>query len=202
MTKKRRVLRPNFGGTLRGRIKKGRRKFLYVEVTKEEKNKIQYHCVRARVTFSQYLAEVMLADAAVPKPTENVKVNMEFEFTPDQYEKLQVVAMLRDKKDVKELTRELLQESLDIQKMHSKRKRDFMRFYLTQDEHAHISSHIAAKNMPAGKYATMVVLRALDELEQTRAKEQEAQKAASAAAPSESAMPPEQSEPLKSPESQ
>jgi hypothetical protein len=199
MTKKRRVLRSNFGGILRGRIKKGRRKFLYVEATKEEKNRIHYHCVRAKVSFSQFLAEVMLADASAPKPTENVKVTMEFEFTPDQYEKLQVVAMLRDKKDVKELTRELLQENLDIQKMHSKRKRNFMRFYLSEDEHAHISSHIATKNIPAGKYATMVVVRAMDELEQARAKEQEAQKAAAiAAAPSESPVPPE---PSKSPES-
>jgi hypothetical protein len=166
-----------------------------VEVTKEEKSKIRDHCLRKRISISQYLAELMLADAAKPKPTKNVTLKMEFELAPEEYEKLELLAFLREKKSVHELTRELIQENLDIQKMHSHRKRLFLRFYLSKEEHATVFSHIAAKNIPAGKYATMVALKALN-LERTQAKEKK--KAADQAAPPESLSSSESSSPSES----
>jgi tRNA(Glu) U13 pseudouridine synthase TruD len=172
---KRRVIRPNLGGILRTPDKEPRRRFLYVEVTKEEKNKIRDHCVRKKISISQYLAELMLADAAKPKPAQNVHLKMEFELAPEEYEKLELLAFQREKKSIHELMRELIQENLDIQKMHSNRNRLFLRFYLSEGEHAIVFSHIAAKNIPAGKYATMVALKALN-LERTQSKEKKDEK--------------------------
>jgi hypothetical protein len=172
---RKRPIRPNLGGILRTPDKEPRRRFLYVEVTKEEKNKIRDHCVRKKISISQYLAELMLADAAKPKPAQNVRLKMEFELAPEEYEKLELLAFQREKKSIHELMRELIQENLDIQKMHSNRNRLFLRFYLSEEEHAIVFSHIAAKNIPAGKYATMVVLKALN-LDGTQSKEKKEDK--------------------------
>jgi tRNA(Glu) U13 pseudouridine synthase TruD len=172
---RKRPIRPNLGGILRTPDKEPRRRFLYVEVTKEEKNKIRDHCVRKKISISQYLAELMLADAAKPKPAQNVRLKMEFELAPEEYEKLELLAFQREKKSIHELMRELIQENLDIQKMHSNRNRLFLRFYLSEEEHAIVFSHIAAKNIPAGKYATMVVLKALN-LDGPQSKEKKEEK--------------------------
>jgi hypothetical protein len=160
---KKTTVRPNLGGALRPRAKKARKKFLYVEVTREERNRIQDYCVRKQTSFSQFLAETMLKNAAEPKSMEKVRLKPEFDFTPEEYEKLQLLAILHNKRSVNELIRELIQDSLDIQKLYTKRKTSYVRFYLSREEHAAISSHIATKSIPAGKYAAMVVLRALEE---------------------------------------
>jgi hypothetical protein len=156
---KKEPVRPNLGGILRPRQEKGRGKFLYIEVTPDEKKKIHNHCVLKGLSFSHFLSDTMIAEATKPKPSANVVLKTDFGLSREEYEKLELLAFLQDKRSINELIREMIQEGLNLQKLHSKRKRAFVRYYLSREEHAKISSHIAALGVPAGKYAAMLALK-------------------------------------------
>ena len=158
---KKRIVRPNLGGALRPRADQPRRNFLYIEVTEHERKIIQDYCVRNHVSISQFLAELLLDDASKPKPIEKVILRPELEFTAAELEKLELLAMLHNKSSVHELIRDLIQRSLETQHLHSDRETTMIRFYLSQEEHQTIATHIAAKRLPAGKYVTMLALKAL-----------------------------------------
>src|ERR1700759_5058718 len=72
------VVRPNRGSVLRPRAKSPRSHFLYVDVTKEEQEKIHDYCINQQVSVSQFLADIMMQDAlkakANPKRREKVIV--------------------------------------------------------------------------------------------------------------------------------
>jgi hypothetical protein len=161
MVLKKRIVRPNLGGALRPRADQPRRNFLYIEVTEHERKIIQDYCVRNHVSISQFLAELLLDDASKPKPIEKVILRPELEFTAAELEKLELLAMLHNKSSVHELIRDLIQRSLETQHLHSDRETTMIRFYLSQEEHQTIATHIAAKRLPAGKYVAMLALKAL-----------------------------------------
>lgn len=159
--RKKRVVRPNLGGVLRPRADTPRRNFLYIEVTESERRAIQDYCVKNHISFSQFLAELLLEDARKPQRNEKVVLRPQLEFTPAEYEKLELLAMLHNKNSVAELIRSLIQPVLDTQNIHTDRETSSVRFYLSQEEHQTITSHISAKNIPMGKYAAMLALNAI-----------------------------------------
>jgi N-acetylglutamate synthase-like GNAT family acetyltransferase len=91
-----------------------------------------------------------------------VLVRAEFELTPEEQEKLELLARLHDKTSIGELIRELIQPSLNMQKLHSNLKTNTLRFYLSEEEHNIISKHMAEKGIPARKYAAMLALKVID----------------------------------------
>lgn len=165
---KRRIVRPNLGGTLRPRAEEPRRNFLYIEVTEQERKAIQDYCVKNHISLSQFLAELLLDDAGKPKRTENVVLKPELQFTSAEYEKLELLAMLYNKSSVDQLIRDLIQPILDTQHLHTDRDTTMVRFYLSQEEHQAVTTHIAAKRIPMGKYAAMLALKAIAKDRQKR----------------------------------
>lgn len=159
--RKKRVVRPNLGGALRPRAGAPRRNFLYIEVTKAERRAIEDYCVKRQISLSQFLAELLLEDAGKPAPTAKVTLRPELQFTPAEYEKLELLAMVHGKSSLEELIRDLIQPVLDMQNIHTGRETSFVRFYLSREEHQTITSHISAKNIPVGKYAAMLALKAI-----------------------------------------
>lgn len=158
---RKRIVRPNLGGVLRPRAKTPRSNFLYIEVTEAERLAILDHCVKIRKSLSHFLAEVLLEDAGKPKRTDKIVLRAQLGFTPAEYEKLELLAMLYGKNSLDELIRDLIQPVLDTQNIHTDRQTSFVRFYLSQEEHQSITSHIAAKNIPIGKYAAMLALKTI-----------------------------------------
>ena len=158
---KRRIVRPNLGGKLRPRADVPRRNFLYIEVTEDERKAIQDYCVKNHISISQFLAELLLDDASKPTRTEKILLKPELEFTPAQHEKLELLAMLYSKTSLDQLIRDLIQPMLDAQHLHTDRETSMIRFYLSQEEHQAVATHIAAKRLPAGKYVAMLALKAV-----------------------------------------
>lgn len=158
---KKRVVRPNLGGALRPRADEPRRNFLYIEVTEHERKRIQDYCIKNHISVSQFLAELMLRDAGRPQRIEPVILRPELQFTPEEHEKLELLAMLHDKSSLDELIRDLIQPALETQHLHTSRETTMVRFYLSQEEHQTVATHIATKRIPMGKYAAMVALRAV-----------------------------------------
>src|SRR5262249_51183253 len=131
---RKRVVRPNLGGVLRPRAETPRRNFLYIEVTEAERLTILDHCVKIGRSLSQFLAELLLEDAAKPKRTEKIILKPQLEFTSAEHEKLELLAMLHNKKSLDELIRGLIQPVLDAQNIHTDRETSFVRFYLSREE--------------------------------------------------------------------
>jgi hypothetical protein len=160
---KKRAVRPNQGSTLRPRAEAPRRHFLYIEVTEDERKAIHDYCIRNQISVSQFLAELLLEDASKPRRKGKVLVRAEFELTPEEQEKLELLARLHNKASVGEFIRELIQPNLDMQKLHTSTNLETtaLRFYLSEDEHETITKYIAEKGIPARKYAAMLALKAI-----------------------------------------
>lgn len=158
---KKRAVRPNLGGKLRPRAKSPRRNFFYIEVTDGERKAIYDYCSEKNMSVSQFLAELLLEEAKKPRPKEKVVLRPALELTYDEHEKLELLAKLHSKESVDELIRELIQPSLEMQKLHTDSETTALRFYLSQEEHAVVSEYISEKGVPARKYATMIALKAI-----------------------------------------
>lgn len=158
---RKRAARPNLGGKLRPRAKSPRRNFFYIEVTDDERKAIYDHCSGKNISVSQFLAELLLEEAKKPRQKEKVVLRLVLEVTHDEHEKLELLAKLYSKESVDDLVRELIQPSLEMQKLHTDSETTALRFYLSQEEHAAVSEYISEKGVPARKYATMIALKAI-----------------------------------------
>jgi hypothetical protein len=156
------VVRPNLGSSLRPRTKSPRGRFLATDVSKDEQKEILQHCLKKKISISQFLADLVLQDAASPKPVrkEKVVVRAEFELTPEEQEKLELLARLH-KKDVGQLLSELLRPSLELQRVHAPLETTTLRYYLSEEEHAIATRHMASKGVSARNYAAMLALKAM-----------------------------------------
>lgn len=172
MASKKRVERPNLGGTLRPYAETPRRRFLYTDLTQSEYDKLREYCVKNQISLSQVLADLVLEDAAKPKPQKRSKVvvNLKLEFTPEEQDRLQLLARLRDKASVEELVREVLEPDLKLQKLHSSLETKQVRFYLSEEEHERVTSHIASTGMSVRNYAAMLVVRQIQKTNQKHKK--------------------------------
>jgi hypothetical protein len=156
------VVRPNLGSSLRPRGETPRAHFLMTDVSHEEHEAILRHCMKKKISVSQFLADLVLQDAARPRPAGNRKVivKVELELTPEEHEKLELLARLHQK-DIGPLVRELLQPSFDMQRLHAPLETTPIRYYLSEEEHAIATRHMAAKGISARNYTAMLAVRAL-----------------------------------------
>jgi hypothetical protein len=160
---KKRVLRPNLGGSLRPYAEAPRRRFLYTDVTKAEHGKIQQHCQEKQISISQFLADLMLQDALRPTPKHRRKVHIqvEFDLTPDELDKLQLLTRLHQKQSISDFVREILQPYFEIQRLHAPLETTALRYYLSKEEHEKVTKHVARKGISARNHAAMLALKAL-----------------------------------------
>jgi len=161
---KNQVVRPNRGSSLRPRAEAPRRNFFYVDVTKEEQAKIHQYCLENQISVSQFFADLVLQDAAKPKPKhqKKVMVRAEFELTPDEHEKLELLMRLHQKSSIGQLVRDLIQPSLEVQRVHATLETTPLRYYLSEEEHETVTKHIASKGIAARNYGVVLALKAID----------------------------------------
>ena len=161
--KKKEAVRPNRGSSLRPRGESPRDHFLYVDVTKEEQKKIHEYCLEQKISVSQFLADLVIKDAAQPKPNrkEKVTIRVEFQLTPDEQEKLELLIRMHQKDSIGQFVRELLQPSLEVQRLHAPLETTPLRYYLSEDEHEMVTKHMASKGIAARNYGVVLALKAI-----------------------------------------
>jgi hypothetical protein len=155
------VTRPNLGSKLRLRAKKARQRFLETDVTPAENKQILDHCLKNKISVSQFLADSILEDAASAKTRKAaVRIKPDLEFTSEEYDKLELLAHLQDK-SVDELIRDLIQPNLDLQRIHVESKTRPLRFYLSDREHQTVLKHLERIGIPARKYVSFLAIRTI-----------------------------------------
>jgi hypothetical protein len=166
-TTKKRIVRPNLGGSLRPRAEAPRRHFLYLDVTKEEQKKIHDYCQQKKISVSQFLADLVLKDATKSKPKrkEKVTIRAEFEVTPEEQEKLELLLRLHQKRSIGQFVSELLRPSLEVQKLHAPVETTPLRYYLSEEEHETVTKHMASKGIAARNYGALLALKAIEKVQ-------------------------------------
>jgi hypothetical protein len=166
---KKRIVRPNLGGTLRPRAEAPRRHFLYLDVTKEEQKKIHEYCKQKTISVSQFLADIVIKDAkSKPKRKDKITIRAEFEVTPEEQEKLELLLRLRQKNSIGQFVSELLRPNLEVQRLHSPVETTALRYYLSEDEHEIVTKHMASKGIAARNYGALLALKAIEKLQKKR----------------------------------
>jgi len=157
-----RVVRPNLGSTLRPRGKAPRKHFLTVAVTKAEQQAILTHCLQNKISISQFLADLVLEDAAKPplNAKQKVLVKTKLHLAQSEYEKLALLARLH-KKEISDLILELLMPNLDLERPHAPLETLALRCYLSKAEHDVVTRHIARKGFSAANYVAMLAVKAV-----------------------------------------
>lgn len=148
---------------VRPQAKSLRQRFLDAEVTLEELTEIKSYCRRKRVSVSQFVADLLLEDADHSEGTRKQRVILkpEIELTPQQHDKLEVLARLHQKKSIGEYILDVLEPQLELQRLHVPVKTKILRFYLSDDEHKRISKHLSETGVSPSSYAAMLTLRAV-----------------------------------------
>jgi hypothetical protein len=156
-------VRPNLGGPLRPHAETPRRHFLYTDVTKDEHDKIQQYCADRQLSVSQFLADLMLQEALKPRPKRKQKLTVrpEFDLTPEELDKLQLIVRLHQKASIGEFIREILQPYLEMQRVHSPLETTTLRYYLSEEEHEKVIRHVTSMGISARNYAAMLALQAI-----------------------------------------
>lgn len=160
---KKRSARPNVGAPLRPPAESPRHRFLYTDVTEAEYEKIQQHCQEKQISVSQFLADLMLRDA-LQRPArrkQKVSVRLEFDLTPEELDKLQLLTRLYQKESIGEFLREILQPYLDTKRLHAPLETTALRYYLSEDEHEKVIKNVNRRGISARNYAAMLALKAL-----------------------------------------
>lgn len=157
------VIRPNLGGTLRPQAETPRRRFLYTDVTDAERKRIVDYCKERQISVSQFLADLVLHEAAKPrsKRKQKVIVRAEIEMTPEEQGKLELLMRLHQKESVGEFLRTLLEHQLKVQRLHTPLQTRSVRFYLSNEEHEKVIQHIESTGISARNYGAMLALRKL-----------------------------------------
>jgi hypothetical protein len=160
------VVRPNRGSSLRPRAESPRRHFLYLDVTKEEQQKIRDYCVEQKISVSQFLADLVIKDATKSKPKrrEKVTIRAEFEVTPEEQEKLELLIRLHQKDSIGQFVSELLRPNLQVQKVHAPAETTPLRYYLSEEEHEIVTKHMASKGIATRNYGALLALKAIDKI--------------------------------------
>lgn len=160
---KKEVVRPNRGSSLRPRGESPRHHFLYVDVTKEEQKRIHEYCLEQKISVSQFLADLVIKDAVQSKPkrTQKVTIRAEFQLTPDEQEKLELLLRLHQKDSIGQFVHELIQPNLEVQRLHAPLETTPLRYYLSAEEHEKVTKHMASKGIAARNYGVVLALKAI-----------------------------------------
>lgn len=163
---KKSVVRPNLGGSLRPRAETPRRHFLYLDVTKEEQKKIHEYCKQKKVSVSQFLADIVIKDAkSKPKRKDKITIRAEFEVTPEEQEKLELLLRLHQKDSIGQFVSELLRPTLQVQRLHAPAETAPLRYYLSEEEHEIVTKHMASKGIAARNYGALLAVKAIEKLQ-------------------------------------
>lgn len=155
--------RPNTGSQLRLPTKTKRSHFLETDVTPQEHKAILDYCEEHKISVSQLLAELVLRDAAERESrTEPRFVKIDLKLTSEQFEKLELLAHVRKKESVEDLIQDLIQPHLDMQRLHAPDQTRFLRFYLSDQEHARALRYIADRGVPARKYVSFIAIKKIN----------------------------------------
>jgi hypothetical protein len=158
-------LRPNTGNRLRSRAKTARLRFVETDVTPEEHNHILEYCLKHKISVSQFLADLLLKDAATAKSRrEPVRIETQLEFSADEYAKLELLVHLHKKYSVADLIRDFLQPHLDLQRLHVPTETKSVRLYLSDREHEIVTKHIASRGITARKYVSFLAAKEIAKL--------------------------------------
>jgi hypothetical protein len=153
------VLRPNSGRRLRLRTKTARQRFLETDVTSEEHKQILDYCLKNKISVSQFLADLILEDVAQAKTRKTpLRIKPELEFTPEEYDKLELLSYLQGKSSIRDLIRELLRPHLELQRIHGQAEKK-VRLYLSDREHEIVLKHLASRGITARKYVSFLAIK-------------------------------------------
>lgn len=154
-TSKKRLVRPQ--------AKSLRKRFLYADVTDPEHEEIQAYCRSRQLSVSQFMADLLLKDAAGSRGRRKPKVVVrpEIQLTPQQKDKLELLARLNQKKSIGEYILDVLEPLLELQRLHAPAKTRMLRYYLSDEEHATLSDYLAETGLSPGNYAAMLALRTI-----------------------------------------
>jgi hypothetical protein len=157
---KKSVRRPNTGNALRSPANTPRKRFLETDVTEAEHQAILDHCLKRKISMSQFLADLIFEDAEESKGRKDpVFLRVELTLTAEQFGKLQLLAHLRQKENIQDLIQEVIQPYLDLKRLHAPAQTKFLRFYLSKQEHARVSKHMAGRGLPARKYVSFLAMK-------------------------------------------
>jgi transposase len=146
----------------------GRHRFLETDVTLEKAKEIREYCFRNGITVSDFLAELILEDAATAKhPKAEIKVD-DLTLPWGDYEKLELIVYLTGRNSISEFIRELLQPHLDLQRLPSpKDKIRSLRLYLNEEDHRTVTRHLESRGIGARKYISFLALKAIAKARKT-----------------------------------
>lgn len=153
---------PKTGG-LRRQPESQTRRFIWADASQEEHEEIRAYCRQKGISISQFMAHVVLKDTTSSKSRrkQGIILKPEIKLTPQQHDKLEVLARLHRKKSVGEFILDILLPELELQRLHVPGKKRMLRYSLTEQQHKRVISHIAPSGLSATNYATMLALRAI-----------------------------------------
>jgi hypothetical protein len=156
------VLRPNTGNRLRLRAKTARLRFVETDVTPEEHSQLVTYCLKHKVSVSEFLADLILQDAVTARTRKGtVRLNIQVDLPQEEFDKLELLAHLHKKDDISDLIRDLIRPHLELQRIHVPTKTRSVRFYLSDDEHDIVTTHIASRGITARKYVSFLALKVI-----------------------------------------
>lgn len=155
---------PRRGSSIQHRTPGGRTHYIATDVSEEEYQEIQRYCVKHKLSTSQFLAEVVLKDAASPNtanPKEKVLINATFETTRENALKLELLMRLKKKESISQFIQDILQPALEASILHGSLVTKPIRCYLTKEEHQKVMNRIAASGLSARNYAAHLALQTI-----------------------------------------
>jgi hypothetical protein len=138
-----------------------RRRFLYSDVSEEEHDQIQEYCRSNQISVSQFIADLLLTEALKPKSKRKEKVILEIELTPEEHDKLELLARLHQMESVGQFVREVLEPELRVQRLHAPIKTKQLRYYLSDEEYEIVMRYVTESGISARNYAATLALRAI-----------------------------------------
>ena len=127
------------------------------DVTPGEKEIILEHCIKNKISVSQFLADVALTDAQESNGEEQ---EFTFKLPREQARKLLLMARLKQKSP-DDFIPELLLPPLDNKQPHGSLEIENLTLYVSQDEHQLLKKHMKKKGFSARNYIAMVALEAI-----------------------------------------
>jgi hypothetical protein len=155
---KKKPLHPGLAGPGRKKGTPARRAVVLTDVTRKEKQAIFDHCVKNKISVSQYLSDLTLADIKSSDPEEEEEITLRL--PRSQMQKLRLLARIA-KKSPREFLPELLSPPLANKQPHGPLETENLRFYVTPDEHAAIRKHISKKGISARNYIALLAVEDL-----------------------------------------
>ena len=154
MTPAKKGVYPGTGGEKRKRAKTARMMVMRADVTPDEKETILKHCIKNKISVSQFLANLALEDAREGNGEEQ---EFTFKLPREQAQKLLLMARLKDK-SAPDFISELLLPPLANKQPHGSVEMDNLTMYVSEDEHETLKEHMRKKGISARNYIAILAL--------------------------------------------